>query len=261
MIEGANPSDPGVALLADAVVGVDSREILLVACGEIPGVGPDATRLVLDVRELGRPGARPFALDPDAPLDGFAHALVWPRAHLGKDFTFACLATGALALREGGTLHCAVRKSKGADSIGEHMATLLGGVEVVARDRGYRRLAAVRGAAFDRERARASLVVRYRIADPLLGDLTLESAPGVFARRELDLGTRCLIEHAAAHVDVAPARVLDLGAGTGPLALWAARRWPAAHVLAIEANLLAAGSCESNARANGLADRVRVVTA
>lgn len=257
LVEGLNPHDPGVRLLADAVAGERSREILLVACGEIPDVGPRATRLVLDVRELEEPGAMPLELTPAGPT-GFAHAIVWPRAHLGKDFTFACLGRGALGLREGGVLWCAVRKAKGADSVSDFMASLLGDVTVHARSRGYRLLRSVRAATFDPAPAIAALGVTYTIGDPALSGLRLHAVPGVFSRRQLDAGTRCLIDHAAAHVDEAPRRVLDLGAGVGPLALWAARRWPHARVLAVEANLLAAACCERNAREGGLADRVLV---
>jgi SAM-dependent methyltransferase len=37
-------------------------------------------------------------------------------------------------------------------------------------------------------------------------------------------------------LDTAPARLLDLGAGTGSLILAALRRWPSAHVLAVDAS-------------------------
>lgn len=258
-VDGANPSDPGVGLLARAVAGAPPREVLLVACGDIPGIGPAATRLVLDVRELEQPGARPMSLHPHAIPGGFAHALVWPRAHLGKDFTFACLAAGALACKPGGTLWCSVRKAKGADSIAALLERLTGDVTVHARDRGYRLLRAPIGPALATEEAEAALAVRYQFGDPCLGDVQLQAVPGVFSRRGLDDGTRALIEHAAAAVRTAPSRVLDLGAGVGPLTCWAARRWPSAHVLAVEPNLLAADCCEANAQAAGVANRVTVM--
>src|SRR5690606_14894981 len=133
-------------LLAQAVAGVPSREILLVCCGDVPGVGPQACRLVLDLREHEGAATRTVPLqadpnaDPNAELDAgglasFEHALVWPRAHLGKDFSAWCLARGALALRPGGTLWCAVRKAKGAQSLADELRALMGEVDVVARDR------------------------------------------------------------------------------------------------------------------------------
>jgi ribosomal protein L11 methyltransferase len=57
------------------------------------------------------------------------------------------------------------------------------------------------------------------------------------------------------------ARVLDLGCGTGILALAAARALPEAHVLAADNDPIAAAIARTNARLNRLADRVRVIDA
>jgi 16S rRNA G1207 methylase RsmC len=266
-VDGLNPEDPGIALLAQAVAGRPSREILLVCCGDVPGVGPEATRLVLDVREREGAVARVVGLDMDEdghdparlqPAEGFGDAIVWPRPHLGKDFSVWCMARGALALRPGGTLWCAARKAKGAESLEEELRALLGGVEVVTRDRGYRLVCARRTAGFDQARARAAVAARYTVEDPALPGLVLASAPGVFSRRELDGGTRQLLEHAAARAS-APATVLDLGCGIGPLALWAATRWPAARVVAVDSNLRAVALTRQNAARHGLEARVRVL--
>lgn len=267
-IDGLNPDDPGISRLAQAVAGRLSREILLVCCGDVPGVGPEATRLVLDVREREGAVARTVGVDevdeargsvhgPHAA--GFGDAIVWPRPHLGKDFSVWCLARGALALRPGGSLWCAARKAKGAESLVEELHAMMGAVEVVARDKGYRVVRAQRTGAFDEARARASVGVRYVIEDPALPGLSLGSAPGVFSRRELDGGTRQLIEHAAMQQLGSPSTVLDLGCGVGPLALWAALRWPAARVIAVDSNLRAVALARENAARHGLAGRVRVL--
>lgn len=257
-VDGLNPDDPGIALLAQAMAGRPLREILLVCCGDVPGVGPEATRLVLDVRE--REGARARVVDVDGSLgaEGFGDALVWPRPHLGKDFSVWCLARGALALRPGGTLWCAARKAKGAESLVEELRAMMGAVEVAARDQGYRLVSAVRTDRFDEARARAAVAARYAIEDPALPGLVLASAPGVFSRRELDGGTRQLLEHAAARAS-APATVLDLGCGVGPLALWAATRWPAARVVAVDSNLRAVALARESAARHGLGARVHVL--
>jgi 16S rRNA G1207 methylase RsmC len=259
-VDGLNPNDPGIARLAQAVAGRPSREILLVCCGDVPGVGPAATRLVLDVREREGSAARAVGVDEVASdsAAGFGEALVWPRPHLGKDFSMWCLARGALALRPGGSLWCAARKAKGAQSLVDELAAMMGQVEVVARDKGYRLVRAQRSEAFDEARARAWVQARYVIEDPALPGLSLCSAPGVFSRRELDGGTRQLIEHAAGWGG-SPATVLDLGCGVGPLALWAATRWPAARVVAVDSNLRAVALCRENAAKHGLEGRVRVV--
>jgi len=259
-VDGLNPDDPGISCLARAVAGRPARGILLVCCGDVPGVGPEATRLVLDVREHEGAVARTVGVDEEArgPEPGFDDALVWPRPHLGKDFSMWCLARGALALRPGGTLWCAARKAKGAESLVDELRTLMGEVEVVARDKGYRLVRARRGDAFDEARARAAVAVRYTIEDPALPGLVLASAPGVFSRRELDGGTRQLLEHAATRASVAT-RVLDLGCGVGPLALWAAMRWPEAQVVAVDSNLRAVALARENAARHGLQDRVQVL--
>jgi 16S rRNA G1207 methylase RsmC len=265
-IDGLNADDPGVRLLGEALRAVPPSELLLVHCGDLPSVSPGALRLILDVRERAGSVHRCVAEGLDvAPLRadaGFAAAAVWPRAHLGLDFTAFCLARGAAALREGGSLWCAVRKRKGGERIGEAMRALLGNVEVRGRDRGYRLLESVRAdATFDAARARAWLDGRYEIRDPLLAPLVLETAPGVFSRTAIDAGTAALIRHARAHAPAADApvqRVVDLGAGVGPLALWAASRWPVAQVLAVESNSRAAALLARNAERAQLSGRVAV---
>lgn len=260
-------ADPGVGLLAAAVRSTSPQDLLLVHSGPLPGLRPGATRLVLDVRELPAAGDPADTVCIPASLDWrpqprFAAAVVWPRAHLGKDFSEVCLALGALALRPGGQLLCAVRKAKGGPSLARAMTELCGGVDVIRRDSGYFLYMSEKTARFDEAAAHARLAVRYEIADPLLGPTPLLAAPGVFCRKHLDDGTRALIEHlVATHVlaDSPPHRVLDLGAGVGPLALWAALRWHDARVLAVDSNLLAVSLVAENARRLAVADRVEAL--
>jgi 16S rRNA G1207 methylase RsmC len=277
-LEGLNTDDPGVHLLAKVAQTVEPEALLLAHCGDLPGLRAGATRLILDVRE--RTGS-PHSLIPDlgrvnasSPLPfgeaRYAAAMVWPRAHLGKDFSEACLAIGALGLREGGRLYCAVRKQKGGKSLGKIMRALLGDddreeVEVIARDRGYHLWTGARGPSFDRELAEQLSTMTYELRDPALGELVLDSRPGVFSRRELDGGTRALLEvadvifgEAALAGEPMPTSILDLCAGIGPLALWAGSRWKQAEVLAVESNLRACALLRDNAERNNLAARVRV---
>ncbi len=278
--EGLNADDPGVRLLAEVAQTIEPEALLLAHCGDLPGLRPGATRLILDVRErtgsphllvadLGRGdtnSARTPGREENSPLPfgdaRFAAAMVWPRAHLGKDFSEACLAVAALGLREGGRLYCAVRKQKGGKSLGKTMKALLGEdtVDVIARDRGYHLWAGTRGPSFDRELADELSSISYEIRDAALGELVLDSRPGVFCRRELDAGTRALIEVATAVLarESTPTRILDLCAGIGPLALWAAAKFEGARVLAIESNLRACALLRANAERNGLAARVEV---
>ncbi|MEM9453256.1 MAG: methyltransferase [Myxococcota bacterium] len=194
----------------------------------------------------------------ESPGENFGHAIVWPRSHLGKDFTIWCLATGALALREGGTLWCAVRKAKGAQSLTDEIGQMMGEVDVIGRSKGYRLLRARRGLRFDQARARAHVDAHYVIDDEALLEISLWSAPGVFSRKELDAGTRMLIEHAN-RLTWAPSVVVDLGCGVGPLSLWAARRWSHGRVLGVDSNLRAVALARKNAQRYGLNERVTIM--
>ncbi len=245
MSEGLRSDDPGVLLLARAVAHADPARVLLCGGGELPGLRAGAVRLVTDVRELGGGRSRAIAMNDAAAIDALPpmeHAVVWPRAHLGKDFTQLCLARGALALADGGRLLCAVRKHKGAESLADFMAALLGNVETLERDSGYRLLASVHEGTRDETLARATIERRYEVEDPRLPGLVLASAPGVFSRRELDAGTAALMDHVdgwASARSFVPRTAIDLCAGIGPLGLWATRRWPGLEVLAVDSNLLA----------------------
>lgn len=270
--EGLNATDPGVRLLGTqgrAYGPPGGEDHLLVHCGDVPGIGSAATRLVLDVRELPdsrHPTVRATVDGPAGTLErrDFAAALCWPRAHLGMDFSEACLAEAALRLREGGHLLCAVRKAKGGKRLAELIGDLLGEVDVLAREGGYALWIAERGASMNEPRARELVGRRYLHRDPdALGDLQLEACPGVFSRKKLDSGTRVLLTHLASLVEAraieAPARVLDLGAGIGTLGLRAVDMFPGARLFAVDSNLVAVSLVAHNAQRNGLADRVRVV--
>ncbi len=85
--------------------------------------------------------------------------------------------------------------------------------------------------------------------------LTLRTDRGVFGYDRVDGGTKLLLLKSpppAAHGDL-----LDLGCGTGAIALVMARRSPAATVWAIDVNERARALCAANAAANGIAN-VRV---
>lgn len=215
-------------------------------------------RFVLDRREVIRSSPDVIAVSLRAQtdaLEGIDTAVLWPRAHLGKDFALRCVATGLLSLGTTGRMLCAVRKQKGADSIADFMAKLFGNVRTLERSRGYRLLQSEASSDSDFEGATEALATRYAVSDPLLEGLQVETAAGVFSRRGLDLGTRCLIEHVAERGHE-PARVVDLCAGWGALGLWAARQWSGAQVMMVESNYLASELAEENVRRNGLEERV-----
>lgn len=75
---------------------------------------------------------------------------------------------------------------------------------------------------------------------------------GTFSRDGLDPGSALLMAH---FPEEAPAAVLDLGCGWGPLTLAAAVRYPAAQVTAADVNRRALALCRENLARNGLAAR------
>ena len=71
--------------------------------------------------------------------------------------------------------------------------------------------------------------------------------------------TEYLIEVVAGRMTVPPASILDLGTGTGAIALALATRYPAASVTAVDKSVEALVLARENAAALGLADRVSLI--
>jgi len=88
-------------------------------------------------------------------------------------------------------------------------------------------------------------------------DLTVCAHGAAFAGSSVDLGTRYLASFLAQLPETA-VDVVDLGCGTGVLAVLAARLLPAARVLAVDESLSATRSALATARANDQSERVSV---
>lgn len=88
------------------------------------------------------------------------------------------------------------------------------------------------------------------------GHLRLRTDRGVFGYGQVDAGTRLLLQRAPA--PAVDGDLLDLGCGTGAIALTMARRSPAATVWAVDVNARARRLCAENAARNGVGN-VRVV--
>jgi 16S rRNA (guanine1207-N2)-methyltransferase len=86
--------------------------------------------------------------------------------------------------------------------------------------------------------------------------LKIKSRPGVFSHRHVDPGARALL----GALDLQPGEcVLDLGCGSGAVALAAAAREPTARVCAIDANMRAIQCVRWGAEQNGLTNLVAAV--
>jgi len=68
--------------------------------------------------------------------------------------------------------------------------------------------------------------------------------------------TELFVETILARLPVAPSRVLDLGTGSGAIALALARAWPEAAFTAADASTEALGLARENAEAGGVAPRI-----
>ncbi len=88
------------------------------------------------------------------------------------------------------------------------------------------------------------------------GPVRLTTDRGVFSHGALDAGTALLLKQAP--LPPAQGTFLDLGCGTGAIALMLARRAPAARVIAVDVNERARELCARNAAANGI-DNVEVL--
>jgi len=91
-----------------------------------------------------------------------------------------------------------------------------------------------------------SCELAFRDCDELIH---LTTRPGVFSHRQLDNGARQLLDA----VDVFPdARLIDIGCGSGSVALGLAMRDPTAHVLAVDSNSRALWCVQKGAEQNKL---------
>lgn len=88
--------------------------------------------------------------------------------------------------------------------------------------------------------------------------LTLVAHGGAFAGARLDIGTRVLLDVLGTQPAGTPVDVLDLGCGTGALAVSWALAHPQDRVIATDRSAAAAASARATAAANGVADRVTV---
>ncbi|WP_116998491.1 class I SAM-dependent methyltransferase [Desertimonas flava] len=88
------------------------------------------------------------------------------------------------------------------------------------------------------------------------GPVRLTTDRGVFSHGALDAGTALLLKQAP--LPPAQGTFLDLGCGTGAIALMLARRAPAARVIAVDVNERARELCARNAAANAI-DNVEVL--
>ena len=106
------------------------------------------------------------------------------------------------------------------------------------------------------DRRAAGEPVAYITGEAEFYDLRLAVTPAVLIPRA---DSETLIEAARATLVDPPARVLDLGTGSGALLLAALSVWPGAEGIGLDASAGALAVAETNARSLAMADRTRFV--
>lgn len=93
-------------------------------------------------------------------------------------------------------------------------------------------------------------------------DIAIDLDPGMAFGTGTHASTRLVLEEIQALADggAAPARILDVGCGSGILAIAAAKRWPATTCVAIDSDPIAVTATCDNAAINGVADRIAAST-
>jgi ribosomal protein L11 methyltransferase len=81
------------------------------------------------------------------------------------------------------------------------------------------------------------------------GEVVIDLDPGMAFGTGTHASTRLVLERMQA-LAAAPRRVLDVGAGSGILAIAAAKLWPGAEVVAIDNDPIAVAACAENCAAN-----------
>jgi ribosomal protein L11 methyltransferase len=93
---------------------------------------------------------------------------------------------------------------------------------------------------------------------PAEGDVAIHLDPGMAFGTGTHASTRLVLEEIQALADrqVAPARILDVGCGSGILAIAAVKRWPAASCVAVDNDPIAVAATLDNAAVNQVTDRI-----
>jgi ribosomal protein L11 methyltransferase len=93
-------------------------------------------------------------------------------------------------------------------------------------------------------------------------DVVIDLDPGMAFGTGTHASTRLVLEalQDLADTGASPARILDVGCGSGILAIAAVKRWPAATCIAVDNDPIAAQATAENAATNGVGDRIAAST-
>ena len=105
---------------------------------------------------------------------------------------------------------------------------------------------------------RIVIVPSWERHEPAAGEVVIDLDPGMAFGTGTHASTRLVLAELdrLAGEGASPDRVLDVGAGSGILAIAAAKLWPVASILAIDNDPIAVAACRENVAHNGVTARV-----
>ena len=227
-----------VAANADGAVGVCNSHLI----GSVRSARANLRATGCEVRSV-------FGIEP-AQIERFDLALIRAPYWLGNRAVRALIHAALRSLREGGVAYLAGERSRGFDTFARMFDDAFGESEPVAVPGRIRIVRSPRAAGRStREPVFTSEFGEYRVA--INGrELRVARHPAVFADGAVDDATRMLIDC----LPESTGRQLDLGCGSGLVAVAMARKSPESRITAVDSNLAAVEVCASTVELNGLAN-------
>jgi 16S rRNA (guanine1207-N2)-methyltransferase len=163
------------------------------------------------------------------------------------------IADAAALLCTGGDFYLSGANNSGIKSAAKFMQQVFGNVIVLAYKGGCRVLRSVKDAPIDPPQSDYYV---WRTISACVGGMSLEvvSKPGIFSWDRFDDGTRMLIECLQAHTLREDDQVLDMGCGSGALALVAARQASAGTAVALDVDCRAVEATRRTFEHNNIAN-------
>lgn len=175
-----------------------------------------------------------------------------------RDATWTDLADAWARIGVNGRLFVVGSNALGVRSVAKRLGEQLAATPLVLLKRRHGRV--LRFERTDRGGPIRPEVSRFDVAIAPIPAFTLISGPGVFSAGRLDTGSALLLESLARTPPTyPPRRILDLGCGSGVLAIWALSRWPNAVAVLCDADARAVRAARSNTDSFGASPRAKLV--